>query len=696
MLEAATVSCPAGQYNPDAQNFVAMCILCETGTFSSTAGTVGACAMCSPGKYSASTGASQCVPCSAGTFSHFEGSSVCTACPDQTGSGSGMSACMTCSNSTSLLCLYANGAACPQCASACVQCNAGYYSDGVSNGCVACDRGKFYSLRGAVSSNLCSVCSTGSYTPPRGLGMSSCLECSSSGAYKAPPNAKYSDLLNNGFVKNGVQLVSPVVCYWQCNEGYALQNVAINPDVRFSLMQLYRNQGFDDTEAETRIEMTKNYCCYAVDVGIGQKRTGCSKTNPGKVENCPSITDGKYTDEGQLTLDRCMHWACNEGFYKSNDMCIAQPVCDDGQTYRRTNLGELDPVYETDPSTGTNITASAKYVCVPCLVCAHGTETVIPCNRTHAAVCRMCGGNTYSVNGGRCVGNVPYGFRQVYQNRKLLSIPWGQRPVMLSDNRPLQVLDSQMSMNFYYFIACLGVDVSLAYRMNDQACNADSANCNQCNTECAKWKRGGGWFQGVGWYRLDDFSSCIPCTFQPSQCQYNQFLNMSKCGPVDPPQCEACPVVFTDLNQVGWTKPVDPNFDAPEPCRVVCKSGYVENGNKCLNCPAFPSFAVSTDGCNWTCMKRYQRVGNSCEACQPLGPCGVGYYPNFPPGNNVCLECVKLLITLCLFQMGQRGTLDPVLSSATPIHTPRSMDVFSVPNASVRQGSHFSSRALLL
>ena len=622
MLDAAAVSCSAGKYQP--HNFEE-CIPCETGTFSGAAGAVGVCDMCAKGKFSASSGASQCMLCNAGTFSYFDGSSACTGCPDQTGSGVGMSACVTCSNSTS--CAYANGAACPQCASACVQCNAGYYSDGLEDGCVACLPGKFGGFKGAGSSGECDDCGRGSYTLPGSLGLSACFDCNSMEGYKAPSGAVYRDGVVDGIVvSGGVQLVNSFVCYWDCNVGYDRQNEVLSVEDKQMWYSIFNSRKFTPIDIETRIQMVTSYCCSTAGLGTGQMRTGCTREDSeGTVEACPSITNGQHTKAG------CGFWECNAGFYKSGGRCNPQPVCGGGDTYKRDMWGV--EVYET-----INGDVSAKYVCDRCPVCANGAETVIPCNRTHAAVCRKCGnGKSYSVDGGPCVENAPYGFRPVSLSRILADIPWGSRPVLSSVNGPL-LSTSEM---FFYFVACKAVVEGWAYTMTQTTCEIPlMSRCDECDMECAKWKRSGGWFQGSGWYKSG--ALCLPCNINPDSCGGDQFLNMSKCGPVSGPVCEVCPSYFVDKNQKSWTKPIDLDFKADAPCKVVCNVGFEENGNTCHNCSyQFPDKSVALVNCSWTCKPGYLKEADACKACQPIGSCGIGYYPQPPLENNVCGKCVE-------------------------------------------------------
>ena len=602
-LLAADAACPAGSYCPPG---FSACILCETGTYAA-AGLATACRQCPAGWYGAADGATQCVQCPAGRFSFFSGSSVCSSCPAWTGSAVGMAACATCHNA-STGCSYADGSACPMCGSACAQCNAGYYSDGVSGDrCLGCGPGKYLPGKGAPSSGSCTDCFSGTYTRPTSTGLSACLQCSV--GMPLPQNAYY---LGDGF--------DPLLCKWACEAGF--QTVSASPDrggaTWSSLSASYAKQGFSDASIVEMIRFRSDYCCDTSKVTAGRWRVGCTKYSAGTVADCQAVENGQFVLASADSLNRCDDWVCNAGYYKLSGGCVPQPVCGAGSTYARDGGGQL-------------IAQSGVYSCAACPVCVDGSETAASCNSTHAAVCRMCGGaRPYSVGGGACVQYPPVGFRGA-KTTLGSGLAWGARPVLTSDNRPFVWAPGTV---LYSYVACADAGYGREFAGGDAVCDlATDSYCNQCNTQCAPWKRS----TGLGWY---GGATCVGCQYDPLLCAGDQFLDMGVCGPVSPPACAPCPSELPVANQVGWLNPRDAKFDGQFPCRVLCAAGYSEVDGRCAFCQNLPSNVILVSGCDWRCKQGYLQSGSQCSACPAPSDCAAGSYPDYQGSSNVCLTCL--------------------------------------------------------
>ena len=645
MLDSAgVVSCSAGSYLPAGS---AICILCETGTYYYNSGAQPAaaalvsCTLCPPGMYGAGVGATQCVPCPAGSFSYFAGSSVCSVCPPWTGSSPGMSECVTCSSSVGG-CLYSGTPTrnCPRCDSACTLCRPGYYSDGTSSAaCVACGAGTYSVDSGAVSSVQCQKCAKGTYTKVFSSGMTACLSCDSGLA--KPKNTVYVDSTDLAF--------DPLLCKWVCVNGFkAMPGAAADSPQWNSYYASFTSasQQYSPGQAGELIDLRTAYCCDVSKVDTGMFLDGCDKSNVGTVLDCNPILNGYYihgpnSDE----LSRCGYWVCSDGYYKLYDQCIEQPVCDDGYTYRRTRDGLYDPEFAT--ADGLEIVFPGRYVCVPCPVCVDGSETLVSCNRISSPVCRMCGGNApYSANGGPCVENVPYGFRAV---KIFLTAPpaWGAQPVTFYDGVPF-AWNAQLKFSSYIKCSDAGGGDGRSYTGNDEECNpGTSSQCDVCETQCAQWKRSGGWFQGDGWF-AGSGGQCQKCVYDSARCaDYGEYLDMSVCGPINQPACAAFNGVM-GTGQENWANPrSDYSYNGMYPCKAVCKKGFMELDGSCIDCtslPGFPDNAVPIRGCDeWTCPRGFLKSidnNNLCVACPSSSTCDVGLFPGFSAENNVCLGCM--------------------------------------------------------
>ena len=153
--------CPSGHYcGPNAGTVVPT--PCPRGTFYSgtTAPSVDACALCSPGQFSDQLGNNVgCQACPAGRFSDVAGGKLCSACraggycPDPGGASS----------------LVWEG------------CPAGSWSDligaNTSKACTLCPVGTASPFRGQSSAATCQPCRAGSGTVALAAGLSSCEPC---------------------------------------------------------------------------------------------------------------------------------------------------------------------------------------------------------------------------------------------------------------------------------------------------------------------------------------------------------------------------------------------------------------------------------------------------------------------------------------------------------------------------------------
>ena len=604
-LIAADAVCGPGSYSPSG---FSTCIQCETGTFSDTTLATTGCKQCVSGRYSSADGASVCLQCPSGKFSYFQGSSVCSSCPAWTGSSVGLSACVTCTNSSG--CAYADGTACPMCGSVCVLCSAGYYNDGGSNRCSACGAGKYNPSRGGVSLDACMDCSVGSYTKPTSAGMSACLQCSANPSMSFP--------LNAGYVTG-----SPLLCAWVCNQGY--QTVPSSPGSGSaewdSLSSSYTSQGFSANDIVLMIQYRSDFCCDSASVSIGKWRTGCTKYSAGSVVDCLPVQNGVFVDSGVVSsLNRCGDWACNSGYFKRNNVCNPQAVCESGYTFNRDSAGQL-------------VLQDGVASCVQCPVCVDGSETAVACNSTHSAVCRKC--KQYSASGGACVVDPPLGYRGVSKTYSI-SLGWGVWPTLSFDNKPF-VWSASVVFNSY--IACDAIGVGQSFIGGDEVCDpTKSSLCSQCKTQCSPWKRTGGWFQGAGWF--SGAQNCIACSYSDT-CAATQFLDMSVCGPVLQPKCADCPADLKVSNQIAWANPSDEGYNGLYPCRAVCQSGYSELNDQCVQCPNLPANVFLVNGCEWKCKPGYLQNLGQCEACPAPPACGLGLYPDYTSTSNVCLSCLQ-------------------------------------------------------
>ena len=515
--------------------------------------------------------------------------------------------------STPQQCLLASGAPCPQCSTACAECQAGTYGDGIATACQGCPAGTFSNTNRTTSSTACGPCTLGYTTLPTDSGLTACTTCADAG--RGFPNNAEPDVNARMFF-----------CLWNCKTAYIRWAVADqNPTV---LKDIYAQHGYtdlDDASAQLLYHRDADFCCSGALTDKGERLVRCSRSYDGDRTACPVRSNAHYIKDGttpQLSLDRCNDWACNAGYYKTT-YCQSQPACPALQTYNRSASGD----YLTLPT--------GSFGCTPCSQCLAGSEAVTACNRTHDTACRMCNATSYSLAGGRC-GAVPLGYRAVKIHYAAMPAFQG-RPGWQSDGTtPILANDWQYGMYFRTYTACAPSPWGTQYvaQSNSDACSleAGATGCVNptCSYQCKPWNGTAGYYASDG--------KCVECRFDPTQCTDTQYLNMAACGPDINAQCASCPDQPV-TNGLRWSKPATYIASRPYPCDVVCKDGFTRSGYTCTNCPAPPANAYISSGCNWTCMLDFVPVPGGCASCPALQPCGVGTYPGYAKPTDQCRSC---------------------------------------------------------
>jgi hypothetical protein len=154
-------------------------ILCAPGNLQTVAGNSVSCAACPKGSYGDVPGALQCLLCQSGTYSSSAAATsplACSSCPvgtfsNKTGA-TDASVCTACLPGTQNSMMGA---------SECKQCSPGTYAESSGlQACSACRAGTYLAQSGATSRSFCNPCAAGTYSV---AGSSSCLRC---------PPGKYS------------------------------------------------------------------------------------------------------------------------------------------------------------------------------------------------------------------------------------------------------------------------------------------------------------------------------------------------------------------------------------------------------------------------------------------------------------------------------------------------------------------------
>lgn len=182
-------SCARGRYQSKSGiTAEASCLLCKAGSFASLLGT-SECGVCAAGSWVAGKGSTECEKCATGKFGVMPGAiseSVCLNCSAGTFvNTSGASQCDACAAGT-----FIGQAASTECE----LCQAGYSSANGSVNCFACPIGSSAPRRGTPQ---CSLCQPG--TVSSGKGRTACTECGVGKHYSELGGAECSSCLPGTF-----------------------------------------------------------------------------------------------------------------------------------------------------------------------------------------------------------------------------------------------------------------------------------------------------------------------------------------------------------------------------------------------------------------------------------------------------------------------------------------------------------------
>lgn len=487
-------------------------------------------------------------------------------------------------------CLQANGNPCPNCSNACSECGMGTYGLGPVP-CDNCPAGTFSSSVRMWSAESCGTCAMGTTTLPTDSGQTACMDCASA---------------NKPLPTNADSIDGPVMqCLWACKTAFVMQSAPAIDNA--TLQMIYPDFGpVSNAYLQTLYHRDNDYCCSGA-VDAGKKRIGCSRFSDGIIVDCPRPSNAEFfTESAGLKLNRCDDWRCAFGFFRVGTYCQNQPVCI-GQTYNRTD----DGTYAVLPS--------GSFTCSPCSKCIAGSELAVPCNRTHDTVCRLCNSTSYSIAGGTC-GKTPLGFAPIH-------IYYAVKPIF--QGRP----DSFWPNILRSYTPCAPSAVNTRYLpmyVYTTVSAGGAIPAPVCDTECIPWTG------TYGFYRSLVTAECVPCAYDPTQCQDTEYYNLALCGPVANAQCTSCPAQPAE-NALGWVNPRA--WDPVYPCDVVCKDGFTKKDHACTDCPSIPNNTILTTGCNWACRKQFFLSNGDCIPCPPSPTCAVGTYLGYALDTDQCKTC---------------------------------------------------------
>lgn len=183
-------TCDAGSFEPEGATADGQCALCEPGSWTPPTNGLTYCISCDFNTFASAAGATACTSCAAGTATCawpsgpcLDGQASCFECPVDYYSSSGGN-CAPCGAGTTTYGRTGQTScfeACPAGTSfitdqnTCVECAAGSFAAAGDAACTPCPAGSASSVTGATSASACELCGGGSYSSVPGA--AACTSC---------------------------------------------------------------------------------------------------------------------------------------------------------------------------------------------------------------------------------------------------------------------------------------------------------------------------------------------------------------------------------------------------------------------------------------------------------------------------------------------------------------------------------------
>lgn len=714
-------SCPKGTYNElEGQGSLSSCISCPAGTWGELLGAfhIDNCTKCPAGKYSGVLGASSnstCQYCPIGTFS-LEGSTSCIACPlgsqvivnennittcipckagqyiSTDGDGTttcpncpfgtytdkdGQLMCIKCPNGYTTLIEGANSS------SNCIPCEAGHYSNFVSNNgscepcpqgtwssvvgawnistCISCEEGTYRNVSGGNSSESCSKCPAGTFSNITGaIYITTCQTCptetySYEGSFECTPCPPGTVTSGGGKTSEDDCLPCFVGTYSQ-----TINNIA------------YCVPCSSGTYSETPFA-TSSETCIPCSPGKYNNLTGSDTSNA-----CLSCPSGRYQPNYQATsFEDCLK--CPLGTYSNYPASINCTWCPDGYSTVSEGKSSLGDCVKCSAGTYSNRNNSIQ-ICVPCpegtysdVIGASSISTCTPCpfgtylNTTGAnsnSSCLLCPVGTFSIQSGAtsnetCELCPQITYSDTPGSTTCKNCPFGTIPgpigqISLSDCKscPLGEYLNQFLNGSYGCVKC-----PAGYFSEQESAVGESA-CVPCPQGTYSFTTGASGLSSCLKCPLGTFSTVL-AAITPSVCELcpsNTFSDQ-----LGSTSCNTCPngtmTCSGDSNYPICTSSIG-NTDITK-C-IECKDGSyyeIKDGiGVCTRCP-IGYYSSKTDSdlyCGYNsvnqaygtelCTREEPHYNIGLESCIP---CGFGLYFKIPTTLNwlanskslVCFQC---------------------------------------------------------
>ena len=445
----------------------------------------------------------------------------------------------------------------------------------------------------------CLSCNSGTYAV--GIGNTVCTSCS----VQVPSNASLN-----------VTVVDGITCPWTCSSGFV--RVGNTSRGMFALMAGYQ---------------PLNDMCCVTDTPIGTY-IKCNRTS-NVIVSCPPINNGSYRFNFESNhVNRCLMWACSDGFYSTpDDPAIAMSVCGLPTQYISPNTTCVlflatvcKPVMQcgtslwlTDVQHNFILDSNNDRQCTPCSSCVSGGIPVrgcdIPTNSQQmCAKCQSTGGVVLYEYNGTCVdflaspsGYFPYQLTyspdllSTITNNSMMTFPSVEMtgvstfvPISWTNNVRLNVYVPCVLPPISRQFKAWGPNNPVAVTCNNFQCADFHAPCDLlASTECTGWNP----VIKQGWF-TDGLGACVACTNTSSvrPCSWGQYGDLTQCTTNHDSQCASC--VGTLPGNATWTVSIAPHYyfeHSSTQCEWECTKGFYRSGNQCIACVK-PAHSYFLDG----------------------------------------------------------------------------------------------------
>lgn len=380
------LDCPLGSYTNTAGQ--PACLACDGGTFANATGLseclacpagqvsqkvagVGAsfCTECAPGKYQSVTRQTACIDCPPGRVAPESGASMCTACA--AGTSQAAPGKRTCSNCTAGLFAASTGVA------VCKACPVGTHTASTigSQGCTACEEGKFGPVTGLVECAecplgksmpstgqvICSDCKVGSFT--NSTGSTQCQQCPA-GSYAPGSGASTCDLCEVGTygASDGSGFCK------ECESGKYSAEAGATECQSCAPGTFSANSGASECSNCTAGRFSSGDGCACQDCPVGrfsseEGATECEVCPPGTFQSAPQATLCLNCTAGTITSGsgQAVCVVCPSGSYSNATGLSSCTLCDPGYFQASPSKTSCDPC-----PPGSAVGASGQASCTLC------------------------------------------------------------------------------------------------------------------------------------------------------------------------------------------------------------------------------------------------------------------------------------------------------------------------------------------